>query len=186
MRVMLATLVLVGCSADDLTDDGPNLLRNSNFEVVDTTGWVNEWENHDQNPDGAIVVTKEAHSGARALQWQLDTVDGWEYFVIQHGLALQSGHRYALSGWYLSDADGIDLNFIVRGDPEDDPQVETVMSGSPYPDVIGQWAPFRFEMVLPSAPVPTSWQVFLHSIKFNHAATNLTVDDVQLVEMLPP
>jgi len=186
MRVIFAML-LVGCSIspDDVTHDGPNLLRNGSFEVGDTKGWVAEWENFDMNPDGDIVVVSDSYAGAKALQWQVDTVDGWEYFVIQHGLSLHSGHRYALSGWYFADADGIGLNYIVRGDPEQDSEVGTVMSGSPYPEVIGEWAPFRFEMVLP-APEPTSWMLYLHSIKFNHVATNLTVDDVQLVEMLPP
>ena len=54
-----------------------------------------------------------------------------------------------------------------------------------FPTVVGQWAEFRFELTLPSDATPQTWDVSLHSIKFNGVATNLTVDDVRLVELSP-
>ena len=38
-------------------------------------------------------------------------------------------------------------------------------------------------LTLPLEPIPQTWDLWLHSIKFNHKATKLTVDDVRLVEL---
>jgi len=51
--------------------------------------------------------------------------------------------------------------------------------------VLGQWAPFRFELTQPVDPVPRTWDVSLHSIKFNGAATKLTLDGAKMVEPSP-
>jgi hypothetical protein len=197
-------MVLVGCSGgsgqrapDAMPDampgspsEGPNLLRNSDFEQLDGSGWVTDWENFDGNPDGQIVVVGMAHSGSHALQWQMDAAgDGREYFVRQQGLTpqqLRAGHSYALAGWYYVDAGGdVALNYIVRGEPGDTPDFSTVSEAPMFPTVVGQWAEFRFELTLPADATPQSWDVYLHSIKFNSAATKLTVDDVRLVELMP-
>lgn len=203
MRWMIVT-VLVGCSggsprmapdamadaAQDVGGEGPNLLRNSDFEQLDGSGWVTDWEDLDANPDGQIVVVGMAHSGSRALQWQTDAAgDGREYFVTQHGLTpqqLRAGHRYAIAGWYFVDAAGdVALNYIVRGQPGNTPDFSTVSDAPMFPTVVGEWAEFRFELTLPGDATPQTWDVSLHSIKFNGVATNLTVDDVRLVELSP-
>lgn len=202
MRWMILAM-LVGCggssqlAADAARDavpdsaaEGPNLLQNSDFEQLDGSGWVVDWQNFDGNPDGQIVVVGMAHSGTHALQWQTDAAgDGREYFVTQHGLTpqqLQGGHRYALAGWYYVDAPGnVAINYVVRGQPAMEPEVDTLADAPLFPSVVGQWAEFRYEFMLPADPIPDTFDVTLHSIKFNGVATNLTLDDVRLVELLP-
>lgn len=199
----LVLVLLVGCTGardnggtadggptDGTVDDGPNLLRNGDFEQVDGTGWLVDWENFDRNPDGQIVVATTAHSGQRGLQWQMDAAgDGREYWVTQHGLTPQQvkpGRTYALSGWYHVDQPGeVALNYFIRGMPGDEPDLGTVSDAPMFPTVVGEWAVFRFVFTIPVVAAPDSYDVSLHSIKFNTAATKLTVDDVRLVE-LPP
>lgn len=179
-----------GGPTDGPLDAGPNLLRNADFEQVNGTGWLVDWENFDLNPDGQIVVASTAHAGQRALQWQMDAAgDGREYWVTQHGLTpqqLEPGRSYALSGWYLVDQPGeVALNYIVRGQPSGEPDLSTISDAPVFPSVVGQWATFRFVLTIPVGSAPDTYDVSLHSIKFNTAATELTVDDVRLVE-LPP
>lgn len=193
-------MALVGCtggsnhaSADAALDsmpdsaEGSNVLRNSDFEQLDGSGWVTDWQDIDTNPNGQIVVVDTAHSGAHAIQWQMDAAgDGREYWVTQHLVMLGAGPRYAIEGWYFVDAPGdVALNYIVSGQPGDTPVFSTVQATPSYPKVVGEWAPFRFELTLPVDPVPQSWDVSLHSIKFNGAATKLTLDDVKMVELSP-
>ncbi|MBV8757074.1 MAG: hypothetical protein JO257_07365 [Deltaproteobacteria bacterium] len=186
--VALAACSGGGQAVPDSAAGSDNLLRNGDFEYLDGSGWVAEWERFDSNPNGQIVVVDTAHSGAHALQWQIDAAgDGREYWVTQHGLTtqtLRAGHTYALSGWYLCDASGdVALNYIVRGEPGDSPDLSTISQAPVFPAVVGRWAPFRFEVALPGDAAPDSWQVSVHSIKFNGLATRLTVDDVWLVEL---
>lgn len=189
----LLLVVIAACSAGptsvpDSAAGSDNVLRNGDFEYLDGSGWVAEWQNWDSNPNGQIVVVDAAHSGAHALQWQIDAAgDGREYWVTQHDITpalLRPGHTYALSGWYFVDAGGeVALNYIVRGQPGNTPELDTLSDAPQFPTVVGAWAPLRFEITLPADTVPESWDVSVHSIKFNGLATKLTVDGVQLVEL---
>jgi hypothetical protein len=194
MRWLVLTL-LVGCMGSDddgrggTIDEGPNLLRNSDFEQVDGSGWLVDWDNIDGNPDGQIVVVQMAHSGSRALQWQMDVAgDGREYWVTQQGVTpqqVQPGRSYALVGWYHVDQPDVALNYIVRGQPGDTPDLSTVSDAAVFPKVVGTWSAFRFELTIPVDAAAQTYEVSLHSIKFNMAATKLTLDHVRLFE-LPP
>jgi hypothetical protein len=191
MRWLILSL-LVGCiDSGGPGEQGPNLLRNADFEEVDTAGWAAEWRKLDGNPDGQIVVvTTSSHSGSRALQWQMEaTGDGREYWVTQHDVTpeqLRPGHRYALAGWYHVDQGGdVALNYIVRGQPNFEPELNTFSEKAQFPDVVDSWAPFRFEFTIPLDVAPETYEVSLHAMKFNTAKTRLTIDQVRLVQLAP-
>jgi len=188
MLVLIAGCSGAPSSVPDSAAGSDNLLRNGDFEYLDGSGWVAEWENWDSNPNGQIVVVDDAHSGAHALQWQIEAAgDGREYWVTQHDITpdlLRAGHAYVLTGWYFVDAGGdVALNYIVRGQPGNTPEFDTLSEAPQFPAEVGTWAPFRFEIRLPADAAPESWDVSVHSIKFNGLATKLTVDDVRLVEL---
>jgi len=185
MRAFALLTVLVGCSSID----GPEILRNPDFEQLDGTGWLADWTNMDRNPDGEIVVVKNpVASGEFAVQWQMAAnADGWEYWFTQDGIDPQQlvpGHEYELDGWYFVDQPGdVALNYIVRGQPDDTPNLETVSQVPTYPKVVGKWAHFSFHFTIPGNATPQMYEVSLHSIKFNGAATKLTLDNVSLHEI---
>ena len=188
MLVVVAACSGVPASVPDSAAGSDNLLRNGDFEYLDGSGWVAEWQNFDTNPNGQIVVVDAAHSGAHALQWQIDAAgDGREYWITQHAVTtdlLRPGHAYALTGWYFVDAAGdVALSYIVRGQPGNTPDVDTLADAPRFPAEVGAWAPFRFEIMLPADAAPQSWDVSVHAIKFNGLPTKLTVDDVRLVEL---
>lgn len=187
-RYGLALLLFTGCI---LPDNGPavqidEVLRNGDFEEIDNTGWIKDWQNLDGNPSGEIVVvTDPVASGSHALHWHLDAgSDGWEYFVIQDQIdpaLLVPGVRYELTGLYRIDHLGGDIsfNYIVRGEG-DEPNIGNDWDNT-HPGVENAWLPFRFEFTVPRGASPSNYSVYLHLIKWNdNAPLNLWVDNVSL------
>src|SRR5262249_53134088 len=157
------------------TSPGPELLRNGDFEQLDSGGWLVGWNKFDNNPDGQIVVAKTPRvSGEYALQWQIDAAgDGREDWVTQSLAAglLSPGHRYELTGYdYVDQPGDVALNYIVRGEPGDTPDIGTAADAPVYPTVAGTYARFRYEIELPDGDAPARWDVYLHAIKFTGTA----------------
>ena len=195
MRSLLALTLLVGCTGSETemelapdaaqaASEGVNILDNGDFEHLNATQGIVDWGFSDGNPNAEARVVDEAHSGSHALQWQLQASAGDGEWVTQRDVPLMAGHRYALTGWYHTDGGGVALNYIVRGQPNDAPEKSSVALEPRYPKIIGEWAPFRFELTLPLEPVPQTWDVSLQaSATSNHKTTKLTIDEVRLVEI---
>jgi hypothetical protein len=202
MRAFSCLLLLVACgdsggSTIDAPVDVPpsspdapvfagEVLKNGDFEIADGNGWLANWENADGNPDGEINIVTDLHrSGAQAVQWQIDAAgDGREYFVVQHGIdaaLLVPGQTYELTGWYMFDHLGeIAFNYIVRGQPGDEPNIDTTSEAITPPTVVNTWVPFTFDITIPLGVSPTSYLFYLHSIKYTGQPVKMTVDSVSL------
>lgn len=192
MRSLLALTLLVGCTGSEtelgpdatLASEGINILENGDFENLNATKGILDWGFSDGNPNAAARVVDEAHSGSHALQWELQADAGDGEWVTQRDVPLMAGHRYALTGWYHTDGGGVALNYIVRGEPNAAPERTSVGLEPLYPKIVGEWAPFKFELTLPLEPIPQTWDVSLQAAtNHNHKTTKLTIDDVRLVEL---
>ena len=130
-------------------------------------------------------MTEPHRFGTHALQWQIEAGgDGREYWVTQTGISptlLAPGHKYEVTGSYMTDQLGdIGFNYIVRGQPGDEPNIGTVADAPTHPSAVNVWETFRFEFTIPAGAAPASYEVYLHAIKFTTTAVNLTVDGVSL------
>lgn len=194
LSCVVATL-LAACGGDpessiDAPPNGPfpdEVLRNGDFEQLDSTGWAIDWENHDDNADGEINVVTDPHLfGGHALQWQIDVNGGWEYFVIQHQISaalLVPGRLYEITGYFMVDRLA-DLSFvyIVRGEPGSDPDLGMHGTTPTRPTAINRWQPFQAEFTIPLDAAPASYMVYLHSMKSSRDTmpVKLTVDGVSI------
>ena len=162
------------------------ILKNGDFEISDGMGWLADWQNMDNNPDGEINVVADPHRfGAHAVQWQIDAAgDGREYYMIQFGInpaLIVPGHTYELTGEYMFDHGGeIAFNYILRGQPGDTPDIDTVQNAITPPSATNVWLPFKFDLTIPLGVTPTSYEFYLHSIKYTGQPVKMTVDGVSL------
>jgi hypothetical protein len=140
----------------------------------------------DSNPDGEINVVADPHRfGSHAVQWQMDAAgDGREYYMIQWGVdatQLVPGQTYELTGYYMFDHTGdIAFNYVLRGQPNDMPDIETITHAITPVTVANTWLPFAFDLTIPLGVAPTTYELTLHSIKYTGQPARMTVDGVSL------
>lgn len=143
-------------------------------------GFAAEWNNIDTNPDGAISVVTDPHRfGSYALQWQIGTADGREYFIMQTGIpgmALEAGKTYELSGTYMFDHLGdIDFTYAVRGQSGTDPSYDDLPDKTVIASQVDTWEPFRYEIAIPpGAALPANWEVVIDVLKFTTEPLTVT------------
>jgi hypothetical protein len=199
MRRLVLIVLCAGCGsgsgsgtppdAATLTDTYPDeILLNGGFETLDPTGFATEWNNIDTNPDGDISVVTDPHRfGSHALQWQIDAVDGWEYFVMQTGIpgtALEAGKTYELSGAYMFDHLGdIDFTYAVRGQGGTDPSYDDLSDRTVIASQVNAWEPFRYEIAIPpGTALPANWEVVIDVLKFTAEPLTVSLDGLSLHE----
>jgi len=179
----------------DMGNVGANILTNADFEALDGSGWLTSWTRHEGDPNGQlVVVTQPVHGGTHALQWQMSAASGYEYFVIQDPVAtskLVPGTMYEVDGWAFIDVSPstvrIGLNYIVRGEPGGEPDLETVSQAPMFPTVANTWERFHFRFTVPAGAMPQRYRVYLHAMKSGTGPTvpvKLTVDDVSIHPLL--
>ena len=172
---------------DDDDDDVPDqpVIANGDFEELDNAGtFFQHWSNHDDNPDGEIVVEEsDCLEGIRCVRFHIDALgDGWEYFMIQDEIdpaKLVPGERYAFTGFFRSSTvvSDISFNYLLRGSNMDDIGNDW---DDTHPSTPGNWEPFRFEFTIPADATPANYKLYLHLIKWNELDVDLWVDDVAI------
>ncbi|MBA3462371.1 MAG: carbohydrate binding domain-containing protein [Deltaproteobacteria bacterium] len=180
------------------TTDGPvssvEILTDGDFEQLDGAGFLTHWTRHEGDPNGQIaLVTSPVHSGTHAVQWQMSTATGYEMFIIQRDVAtakLEPGATYQITGWYHMNTTApttadVAWNYIVRGTPGDEPDIETVSLPAMGPTTANTWLPFHYEFTIPIGAAPQAYWVYLHSIKWGSAVpVTLTVDGASIRKKL--